>query len=74
MSSAHDFSSTLISAIILNSEIFVNTLASSSADWMGHEFDENNLGITAWIGKASAEVQNGSSYAEVNGYLLAFLR
>lgn len=43
--------------------------ASTNADWLGYEFSDGNPGVTAWIGKASAEAQNEWGYAGVNAYL-----
>lgn len=43
--------------------------ASASADWLGYELSDGNPGVTAWIGKASAEAQNEWGYAGVNAYL-----
>lgn len=43
--------------------------ASRTADWLGYEFSEDNPGVTAWVGKASAEAQNEWGYAGVNAYL-----
>lgn len=43
--------------------------SSSSADWLGYEVSDGNPGITAWVGKASAEAQNEWGYAGVNAYL-----
>ena len=43
--------------------------ASRTADWRGYEFSEDNPGVTAWVGKASAEAQNEWGYAGVNAYL-----
>ncbi|MCB6415377.1 hypothetical protein LI221_09935 [Faecalimonas umbilicata] len=37
--------------------------------WFGYEFDEDHPGVTAWVGKANAEIRNESAYAEVNAYL-----
>lgn len=42
---------------------------STSAGWLGYEFNEENPGITAWIGKAGAEIGDDSAYIRVNGYL-----
>lgn len=39
------------------------------AGWFGYEFDEDNPGVTAWIGKGSAWTGDDSAYAGVNGYL-----
>ncbi len=43
--------------------------ASASADWLGYEVSDGNPGVTAWVGKASAEAQNEWGYAGVNAYL-----
>lgn len=43
--------------------------ASAYADWLGYELSDGNPGVTAWIGKASAEAQNEWGYAGVNAYL-----
>lgn len=43
--------------------------ASASAGWLGYEFAEDNPGVTAWVGKASAQAQNEWAYAGVNAYL-----
>ena len=43
--------------------------SSASADWLGYELSSGNPGITAWLGKASAEAQNEWGYAGVNAYL-----
>lgn len=43
--------------------------ASVTADWLGYELSDGNSGVTAWIGKTSAEVQNELAYAGVNAYL-----
>ncbi len=43
--------------------------SNASAEWLGYEFTEGNPGITAWVGKASAEAQNEWGYAGVNAYL-----
>lgn len=62
-----------VSSLILNSGLFVGSSdsgsASASAGWWGYEFDEDHPGVTAWIGKASAEAQNDWGYAGVNAYL-----
>lgn len=43
--------------------------ASADADWLGYELSEGNPGITAWVGKASAEAENEWGHAGVNAYL-----
>ncbi len=43
--------------------------ATATADWLGYELSDGNPGVTAWIGKASAETQNEWGYAGVNAYL-----
>ena len=43
--------------------------ADAYADWLGYELDDDHPGVTAWLGKASAEAQNEWAYAGVNGYL-----
>ena len=55
---------------LLNSGIPVNASSTStSSGWFGYEFDEDNPGVSAWIGKGSAEIKNDSAYAKVNGYI-----
>lgn len=65
--------SPVVSSLILNSGLFVGSSdsgsASASAGWWGYEFDEDHPGVTAWIGKASAETKNDWGYAGVNAYL-----
>lgn len=46
-----------------------NSGSSASAEWLGYEVSDGNPGITAWIGKASAETENDWGYAGVNAYL-----
>lgn len=51
---------------------FDNTRTSSSntdADWFGYELSDGFPGVTAWIGKASADAQNEWGYAGVNAYI-----
>lgn len=43
--------------------------ASANAEWLGYELADGNPGITAWLGKASAEAENEWGYAGVNAYL-----
>lgn len=43
--------------------------SSADADWLGYELADGNPGITAWLGKASAEAENEWGYAGVNAYL-----
>lgn len=43
--------------------------ANADADWLGYELADGNPGITAWLGKASAEAENEWGYAGVNAYL-----
>lgn len=43
--------------------------AKAAADWLGYELSEDKLGITAWLGKASASAQNEWGHAGVNAYL-----
>lgn len=43
--------------------------ASADADWLGYELADGKPGITAWLGKASAEAENEWGYAGVNAYL-----
>ena len=43
--------------------------ASATADWLGYELSDGNPGVTAWVGKASAEAENEWGYAGVNAYL-----
>ena len=43
--------------------------ASTDADWLGYETEDDHPGITAWLGKASAQAQNEWGYAGVNAYL-----
>lgn len=43
--------------------------ASASAGWLGYEFDEDHPGVTAWVGKASAEANGEWGNAEVNAYV-----
>lgn len=43
--------------------------ASASVDWLGYELSDGNPGVTARVGKASAEAQNEWGYAGVNAYL-----
>lgn len=56
-----------------STQIFIDSTRTSStnsnADWFGYEFSEDNPGVTAWIGKASAETQNEWGHAGVNAYL-----
>lgn len=44
---------------------------SSDADagWLGYELSEGHPGITAWVGKANADIQSEWGYAGVNAYL-----
>ena len=67
----YNFISSTVSPLILDSGLFVGSFdsGSASAGWLGYEFDEDHPGVTAWIGKASAEVQNDWGYAGVNAYL-----
>lgn len=57
----------------LNSPSFVNDSSTPSSstpsEWLGHDLHDDNHGVTAWLGKASAETQNEWSYADVNAYL-----
>lgn len=48
---------------------YVLPAASANAGWLGYEFDEDNPGVTAWIGKADAEIKTEDVYADVNAYL-----
>lgn len=43
--------------------------ASADAEWLGYELSEGNPGITAWVGKASAQAENEWGHAGVNAYL-----
>ena len=43
--------------------------ANADADWLGYELADGNPGITAWLGKASAEAENEWGHAGVNAYL-----
>ena len=43
--------------------------SSAKAEWLGYEFSDGNPGITAWVGKASAEAQTEWGYAGVNAYV-----
>ena len=43
--------------------------ANADAEWLGYELADGNPGITAWLGKASAEAENEWGYAGVNAYL-----
>lgn len=43
--------------------------ATADADWLGYEVADDHPGITAWLGKASAQAQNEWAYAGVNAYL-----
>lgn len=43
--------------------------ATADADWLGYDLSDGNPGITAWLGKASAEAKNEWGYAGVNAYL-----
>ncbi len=60
-----------ISPFIKDSGLLVNSSnsANTSAGWFGYKFDDDHPNVSAWIGKASAETKNESSYAEVNAYL-----
>lgn len=64
------FMPTIPASILLKSGAETST-SSSGVDggWFGYEFDEDNPGVTAWIGKGSAWVGDDSAYAGVNGYL-----
>lgn len=39
--------------------------SNASADWLGYEVEQGNLGVNAWLGKASARTQNEVGYAGV---------
>ena len=41
----------------------------ASAEWLGYELSDGNPGITAWLGRASAEAENEWGYAGVDAYL-----
>ena len=43
--------------------------SNADAEWLGYELSEGHPGITAWVGKANAEVQSEWGYAGVNAYL-----
>lgn len=43
--------------------------ANAYADWLGYELKDGNPGITAWVGRASAEAENEWGHAGVNAYL-----
>ncbi len=42
---------------------------STNAEWLGAKYADGHPGVTAWIGKASAETKNDWSSASVNAYL-----
>ena len=46
-----------------------DTGSMKSAEWLGYEMSDGNPGITAWLGKASAETKSNWGYAGVNAYL-----
>ncbi|MFI3326896.1 MAG: hypothetical protein R3Y35_12110 [Clostridia bacterium] len=41
----------------------------ASAEWLGYELSDDSLGITAWLGKASATYENEMGYVGVNAYV-----
>ncbi len=41
----------------------------TNASWLGYEFADGYPGVTAWLGKASAETRGDWGSAEVNAYL-----
>lgn len=43
--------------------------AEAYGDWLGYELDDDHPGVTAWLGKAGATVDIGTSHTEVNAYL-----
>lgn len=46
-----------------------SSATSANAGWLGVEYADDHPGITAYIGKASAEAKNDWGYAGVNAYL-----
>lgn len=46
-----------------------SSATSANAGWLGAEYANGHPGVTAWLGKASAETQNDWSSASVNAYL-----
>lgn len=61
----------VVSSLLLNSGLAVgsSSYSSASGDWFGYELTDDHPGITAWVGKASAEAGNDWSSAEVNAYV-----
>lgn len=61
-----------ISILLINShagDYLKSSSVSASIGGPGYSIDEDGLGVTGWIGKASAEAKNDYAYAGVNGYL-----
>lgn len=51
-----------------NTDSFHTLSAKTSAEWLGYELSDENPRVTAWVAKASAEVQSEWGYAEGNMY------
>ncbi|MCI9582176.1 MAG: hypothetical protein HFG46_00570 [Clostridium sp.] len=60
----------LLNGIIYNGASAINSGPSSiRAGWFGAEYADGHPGVTAWIGKASAETKGDWGSASVNAYL-----